>query len=452
MGKDVFISYSRKDSDVANYLIAALEDAGISFFLDKKGLSGGEQFINVISKEIKECKVFLFIASRNSLESKWTMKELSYAFQEKPGQSILPLLVDDIPLPDSIKFLFSDINIINFFTQDDTCDIIVGLQRMLGERKRSCSMFTGFFEDWLKETDEVEKVLRDVFGERFGPIESFDLFETSYYQRFLSAVTIPYEIVAPQGSWTDNYDFDLLKKIVFAAYVDKGFWEYSLGIDKRWKLNPQSDPHFILQIEKLGGYLLRWNFNELTDNDIRVLRYTLFKVLIDTMVRWEMPEYKEQIEAEYKNAIDKLNSELSKCEETVFIERTKSYDKIGIFHEERAKVYLGGYIGFINPEGKLITPIEWEDASDFSEGLACVADPQSGRYGYINTSGSLVIPCQWEDARPFISGYAEVANEDGKWIRINNKGNTVHVLNLKKGIGDNDEQKWVKGSLIQLDN
>lgn len=58
------------------------------------------------------------------------------------------------------------------------------------------------------------------------------------------------------------------------------------------------------------------------------------------------------------------------------------YEKIGKFHEGRAKVYKKGLIGFIDTDVNFITPIRWEDASDFCEGLACVADPESGsRFG-----------------------------------------------------------------------
>ena len=44
MNKEVFISYSRKDSDVANRICGAFDNAGISYFIDKQGLAGGFEF------------------------------------------------------------------------------------------------------------------------------------------------------------------------------------------------------------------------------------------------------------------------------------------------------------------------------------------------------------------------------------------------------------------------
>lgn len=428
MGADVFISYSRSDGKVADSLVEALEHAGISCFIDRKGISGGEQFIKIISQEIVKSDIFLFIASNNSFDSKWTMKEVAYAFQEKNRQSILPLLIDDTPLPDTFKFLFSDINMIRIKSEDDMDDIIKAIKLMLRKEHDSISMFTEFYKQWLQDTDEVERVLQNLFIEHFGPIEKFILSETKYYKHFLSRVEIPYRIVYPRGTWTGKYDFDLLKLIIFTTSVDNGnmFWDYSLELDKQWKLNPQNEPQIQICVRCLDGFIFdNWFLNEMTENDIIALRYTLFKILIDSVVRWEMPEYKELIETENRSALDKLKNELFKCQKSVFLERTKLYDKVGTFHEGRAMVYLKGSIGFIDTQGKLVTPVEWEDASDFSFGLACVADEHSGMYGYIDSNGSLVIPCKWESARPFTGEWAEVKNEEGHWIRIDRKGNSI---------------------------
>ena len=104
---------------------------------------------------------------------------------------------------------------------------------------------------------------------------------------------------------------------------------------------------------------------------------------------------------------------------------TKLYDKVASFHERRAKVYKDGLIGFIDEEGISITPVKWEDASDFCEGLACVADPETGEYGFIDTEGEVVIPFQWFAAHPFRNGKAEVADEEGNWYTIDKEGNII---------------------------
>ncbi len=48
MSYDVFISYSRKDKSFADQICGALEQAGISYFIDRNGILSGQDFINII--------------------------------------------------------------------------------------------------------------------------------------------------------------------------------------------------------------------------------------------------------------------------------------------------------------------------------------------------------------------------------------------------------------------
>lgn len=107
---DVFISYSRKDTDIANKICQAFDHAGISYFIDRKGIGGGMEFPAVLAKAIKESKVFLFLASKNSYESKFSQSEIIYAFNKKKKENILPYIIDDSNLPDELEFTFSSIN------------------------------------------------------------------------------------------------------------------------------------------------------------------------------------------------------------------------------------------------------------------------------------------------------------------------------------------------------
>ena len=49
MKYDVFISYSRKDKDIADKIYACLTHAGFSCFMDRKGISGGADFPAVLN-------------------------------------------------------------------------------------------------------------------------------------------------------------------------------------------------------------------------------------------------------------------------------------------------------------------------------------------------------------------------------------------------------------------
>lgn len=107
---DVFISYSRKDTTVADKICDAFDKAGITYFIDRQGVGGGMEFPIVISQAIRESKVFLFLASKNSYDSKFTQSEIVYAFNKKQKQDIIPYIIDGSDLPEELAFTFSAIN------------------------------------------------------------------------------------------------------------------------------------------------------------------------------------------------------------------------------------------------------------------------------------------------------------------------------------------------------
>ena len=108
---DIFISYSRKDISVADRICAALEKQRISYFIDRRGVGGGMEFPSVLAEAIQNSKMMLFLASRNSYDSKFTKKEVTFAFNEKPSGCLLPYIIDNSDLPTFLRFTFSDINI-----------------------------------------------------------------------------------------------------------------------------------------------------------------------------------------------------------------------------------------------------------------------------------------------------------------------------------------------------
>src|SRR5713226_8035212 len=79
--------------------------------------------------------------------------------------------------------------------------------------------------------------------------------------------------------------------------------------------------------------------------------------------------------------------------------------------------------GFINATGGVFIEPRFEEAGDFSEGLAwmCV----DGRYGYIDNQGIPVIRPQFALARQFTDGLAVVKETGGRWGYIDRTGRIV---------------------------
>ena len=110
MKYDVFISYSRRDSKIVESICDALTEAGISFFIDKEGISAGANFPEVLARTIDSATVFLLVAGDNAYKSKFTKAEILYAFNHKRSGCIVPYLIDDTPMPADLEFLLGNVN------------------------------------------------------------------------------------------------------------------------------------------------------------------------------------------------------------------------------------------------------------------------------------------------------------------------------------------------------
>ncbi|MDO4700882.1 MAG: WG repeat-containing protein [Moraxella sp.] len=88
------------------------------------------------------------------------------------------------------------------------------------------------------------------------------------------------------------------------------------------------------------------------------------------------------------------------------------YEAVSEVYADLMWVYNGGKYGFVNKDGKVIIPLQYDGASDFSEGVAAVK--KNGKYGYIDKNGKAVIAFQYDYAGGFQNGQAQVGARDGK--------------------------------------
>lgn len=70
------------------------------------------------------------------------------------------------------------------------------------------------------------------------------------------------------------------------------------------------------------------------------------------------------------------------------------------FKDGMALVKIGNKYGYINRTGKVVIPVQYEEANNFSEGLAMVLveENEKGKYGFIDKEGKIVITPQFEKA------------------------------------------------------
>lgn len=138
MAHEVFISYSRKDMAIADRICKAFDEAGITYFIDRQGIGGGFEFPEVLANAIIECKVVLYLASHNSYASKFTNAELTFAFNEKSKNSVLPYIIDGSSMPPALRFVFAGVNWRNIKDHPIETTLVADILRMLGrEAKQS---------------------------------------------------------------------------------------------------------------------------------------------------------------------------------------------------------------------------------------------------------------------------------------------------------------------------
>jgi len=90
------------------------------------------------------------------------------------------------------------------------------------------------------------------------------------------------------------------------------------------------------------------------------------------------------------------------------------------FHDNLASVLKDGKWGFVDTNGKIVIPLEYDLTNGFHNKLATVE--KNGKWGYIDTTGRVVINIQYDYVNNFSYGLAAVGKDD-KYGYIDENGN-----------------------------
>src|SRR4051794_365565 len=99
---DVFLSYSRRDSEFVRRLADALETRGKDVWVDVEGIRDAEVFPAALRAAVEGSDGFVFVISPDSVQSKFCDQEVEHALEL--GKRIVPLVRrrvadDDVPAP-----------------------------------------------------------------------------------------------------------------------------------------------------------------------------------------------------------------------------------------------------------------------------------------------------------------------------------------------------------------
>ena len=112
MSHDIFISYSRKDTNVVDEFVSRLEEEGFRIWIDRDGIESGDAFKRVIVRAIKESAIVIFFSSEYSNTSPWTAKEINIAVHyDKP---IIPIKLDKTVYNDEVEFDLVSLDYIDY--------------------------------------------------------------------------------------------------------------------------------------------------------------------------------------------------------------------------------------------------------------------------------------------------------------------------------------------------
>ncbi|GAA4843845.1 TIR domain-containing protein [Algivirga pacifica] len=94
LSTDVFLSYSRSDSDFTRKLNEQLQYHGRSTWFDQENIAATADFEQEIKKGIRDADNFVFVITKQSVHSPYCLDEVHYA--ERQGKRILTLLLEEV--------------------------------------------------------------------------------------------------------------------------------------------------------------------------------------------------------------------------------------------------------------------------------------------------------------------------------------------------------------------
>lgn len=116
-GHKVFISYSRKDSEIVKGICDTLNKLNIPYWIDIDGVYSGANFKELVVNAISSSEIVLFLSSENSNKSDNVAKEIAIA--DKYGKIIIPVRLDMSPMNPKMDYDLAGIDFVDLFSYEE---------------------------------------------------------------------------------------------------------------------------------------------------------------------------------------------------------------------------------------------------------------------------------------------------------------------------------------------
>lgn len=107
----IFLSYSRRDTELVCRLCGDLEARGLQVWMDRNNIEAGTHWRTSIVNGIQSCQTFLVVISAASQQSSNVAKEMSLA--ESNNKPILPVKIDNSPIQSDFSYSLAGIQFID---------------------------------------------------------------------------------------------------------------------------------------------------------------------------------------------------------------------------------------------------------------------------------------------------------------------------------------------------
>ncbi|MEL7285970.1 MAG: toll/interleukin-1 receptor domain-containing protein, partial [Pseudomonadota bacterium] len=115
---DAFVSYSHQNAETVLPIVESIEESGISVWIDRDELRGGQNWAGQIVRAIKSADRFCLMCSAQAFESDHVRREVYLA--DKYGKTMVPIRLDESEMPEDIEYFLIGRQWVDVFEMDES--------------------------------------------------------------------------------------------------------------------------------------------------------------------------------------------------------------------------------------------------------------------------------------------------------------------------------------------
>lgn len=120
MPKEVFLSHSSNNIDVATAISETLINHGVPVWYSPINIMPSQQWHDEIGRALKRCDWFMVLISEDSISSEWVKRELMYALTHRQYyDAIMPVMIEDCDY-EELSWTLCSFQIIDFDNDAET--------------------------------------------------------------------------------------------------------------------------------------------------------------------------------------------------------------------------------------------------------------------------------------------------------------------------------------------